>query len=141
MEMVLICGNFKGMKIKPGSMGKPSAFDVKILDANGSVLPPGQEGDFDLQVLPNLPFGVFTHYVDNPTKTASTLPGNFYITGNRGHVDEDGYFWFVARLDDVILFSSYRIGPFEVVSWLSSPWWQSRLWSVPRPHQRRGSKG
>ncbi|XP_070088240.1 acyl-coenzyme A synthetase ACSM3, mitochondrial isoform X5 [Equus caballus] len=80
---VLICGNFKGMKVKPGSMGKPSpAFDVK----------------------------------DNPTKTASTLRGNFYITGDRGYMDEDGYFWFVARSDDIILSSGYRIGPFEVES-------------------------
>uniref|UniRef100_A0A8C2PHP9 medium-chain acyl-CoA ligase n=1 Tax=Capra hircus TaxID=9925 RepID=A0A8C2PHP9_CAPHI len=82
-ETVLICGNFKGMKIKPGSMGKPSpAFDVK----------------------------------DNPTKTASTLRGNFYITGDRGYMDEDGYFWFVSRADDIILSSGYRIGPFEVES-------------------------
>ncbi|PNJ14716.1 ACSM3 isoform 7, partial [Pongo abelii] len=63
-ETVLICGNFKGMKIKPGSMGKPSpAFDVKIVDVNGNVLPPGQEGDIGIQVLPNRPFGLFTHYV------------------------------------------------------------------------------
>lgn len=82
-ETVLICGNFKGMKIKPGSMGKPSpAFDVK----------------------------------DNPSKTASTLRGSFYITGDRGYMDEDGYFWFVARSDDIILSSGYRIGPFEVES-------------------------
>ncbi|XP_012997375.1 acyl-coenzyme A synthetase ACSM3, mitochondrial isoform X2 [Cavia porcellus] len=116
-ETVLICGNFKGMKIKPGSMGKPSpAFDVKILDENGNVLPPGQEGDIGLQVLPNRPFGLFTHYVDNPSKTASTQRGNFYITGDRGYMDEDGYFWFVARSDDIILSSGYRIGPFEVES-------------------------
>nr|XP_031543399.1 acyl-coenzyme A synthetase ACSM3, mitochondrial isoform X2 [Vicugna pacos] len=119
-ETVLICGNFKGMKIKPGSMGKPSpAFDVKILDANGNVLPPGQEGDIGIQVLPNRPCGLFTHYIDDPTKTASTLRGNFYITGDRGYMDEDGYFWFVARSDDIILSSGYRIGPFEVESALS----------------------
>ncbi|XP_011787269.1 PREDICTED: acyl-coenzyme A synthetase ACSM3, mitochondrial [Colobus angolensis palliatus] len=114
-ETVLICGNFKGMKIKPGSMGKPSpAFDVKIVDVNGNVLPPGQEGDIGIQVLPNRPFGLFAHYVDDPSKTASTLRGNFYITGDRGYMDEDGYFWFVARSDDIILSSGYRIGPFEV---------------------------
>lgn len=63
-ETVLICGNFKGMKIKPGSMGKPSpAFDVKIVDVNGNVLPPGQEGDIGVQVLPNRPFGLFAHYI------------------------------------------------------------------------------
>lgn len=116
-ETVLICGNFKGMKIKPGSMGKPSpAFDVKILDENGTILPPGQEGDIAVQVLPDRPFGLFTHYVDNPSKTASTLRGNFYITGDRGYMDKDGYFWFVARSDDIILSSGYRIGPFEVES-------------------------
>lgn len=116
-ETVLICGNFKGMKIKPGSMGKPSpAFDVKILDENGTVLPPGQEGDIAVRVLPDRPFGLFTHYVDNPSKTASSLRGNFYITGDRGYMDEDGYFWFVARSDDIILSSGYRIGPFEVES-------------------------
>ncbi|XP_026311147.1 acyl-coenzyme A synthetase ACSM3, mitochondrial isoform X3 [Piliocolobus tephrosceles] len=114
-ETVLICGNFKGMKIKPGSMGKPSpAFDVKIVDVNGNVLPPGQEGDIGIQVLPKRPFGLFAHYVDDPSKTASTLRGNFYITGDRGYMDEDGYFWFVARSDDIILSSGYRIGPFEV---------------------------
>ncbi|XP_042827652.1 acyl-coenzyme A synthetase ACSM3, mitochondrial isoform X1 [Panthera tigris] len=116
-ETVLICGNFKGMKIKSGSMGKPSpAFDVKILDINGNVLPPGEEGDIGIQVLPNRPLGLFAHYIDNPTKTASTLRGNFYITGDRGYMDEDGYFWFVARSDDIILSSGYRIGPFEVES-------------------------
>ncbi|XP_021085051.1 acyl-coenzyme A synthetase ACSM3, mitochondrial isoform X1 [Mesocricetus auratus] len=116
-ETVLICGNFKGMKIKPGSMGKPSpAFNVKILDENGVILPPGQEGDIGIQVLPDRPLGLFTHYVDNPSKTTSTLRGNFYVTGDRGYMDEDGYFWFVARSDDIILSSGYRIGPFEVES-------------------------
>uniref|UniRef100_A0A8C9A8D6 medium-chain acyl-CoA ligase n=1 Tax=Prolemur simus TaxID=1328070 RepID=A0A8C9A8D6_PROSS len=119
-ETVLICGNFKGMKIKPGSMGKPSpAFDVKILDAHGNILPPGEEGDIGIRVLPNRPFGLFTHYVDDPSKTASTVRGNFYITGDRGYMDEDGYFWFVARSDDIILSSGYRIGPFEVESVLA----------------------
>ncbi|KAB1263058.1 Acyl-coenzyme A synthetase ACSM3; mitochondrial [Camelus dromedarius] len=90
-----------------------------ILDANGNVLPPGQEGDIGIQVLPNRPCGLFTHYIDDPTKTASTLRGNFYITGDRGYMDEDGYFWFVARSDDIILSSGYRIGPFEVECALS----------------------
>nr|XP_004665464.2 acyl-coenzyme A synthetase ACSM3, mitochondrial isoform X1 [Jaculus jaculus]XP_044998783.1 acyl-coenzyme A synthetase ACSM3, mitochondrial isoform X1 [Jaculus jaculus] len=116
-ETVLICGNFKGMKIKPGSMGKPSpAFDVKIVDESGNVLPPGQEGDIGVQVLPTRPPGLFTHYIDNPSQTASSLRGNFYITGDRAYMDEDGYFWFVARSDDIILSSGYRIGPFEVES-------------------------
>ncbi|XP_012866607.1 PREDICTED: acyl-coenzyme A synthetase ACSM3, mitochondrial [Dipodomys ordii] len=94
-ETVLICGNFKGMKIKPGSMGKASpAFDVKTV--------------ISMIMLPVLQ--------DNPSKTASTIRGNFYITGDRGYMDEDGYFWFVARSDDIILSSGYRIGPYEVES-------------------------
>ncbi|KAM9058469.1 LOW QUALITY PROTEIN: acyl-coenzyme A synthetase ACSM3, mitochondrial [Megaptera novaeangliae] len=103
-ETALICGNFKGMKIKPG-YGKPSpAFDVK--DVDGNVLPPGQEGDIGIRVLPNQPFHLFTHYVDNPTETASTLRGNFCITGG-GYMD-DGHF-FVARVDDIILSSGALI--------------------------------
>nr|KAF6439635.1 acyl-CoA synthetase medium chain family member 3 [Rousettus aegyptiacus] len=56
---------------------------------------------------------------DNPRKTASTLRGDYYITGDRGYVDEDGYFWFVSRADDIISSSGYRIGPFEVESALN----------------------
>ncbi|XP_074821438.1 acyl-coenzyme A synthetase ACSM3, mitochondrial-like isoform X4 [Natator depressus] len=80
-ETVLICAVFKGMKIKPGAMGKAA--------------PP-----YDVQ--------------DDPEKTAASERGDFYITGDRGFVDEDGYFWFVGRADDIILSSGYRIGPFEV---------------------------
>ncbi|MBZ3875022.1 Acyl-coenzyme A synthetase ACSM3, mitochondrial [Sciurus carolinensis] len=87
-----------------------------ILDESGNILPPEQEGDIGIQVLPNRPFGLFSHYIDDPSKTASTLRGNFYVTGDRGYMDKDGYFWFVARSDDVILSSGYRIGPFEVES-------------------------
>ncbi|XP_038619726.1 acyl-coenzyme A synthetase ACSM3, mitochondrial isoform X2 [Tachyglossus aculeatus] len=113
-ETVLVCGVFKGMKIKPGSMGKPSpAFDVQIVDKNGNILPPGEEGDIAVRAHPHRPF-LFTRYVDDSQKTASTLRGNFYITGDRGYVDEDGYFWFLGRMDDIILSSGYRIGPFEV---------------------------
>ncbi|XP_007655769.2 acyl-coenzyme A synthetase ACSM3, mitochondrial isoform X2 [Ornithorhynchus anatinus] len=115
-ETVLVCGVFKGMKIKPGSMGRPSpAFDVQIVDKNGNILPPGEEGDIAIRAHPRRPF-LFTHYVDDPQKTASTLRGDFYITGDRGYMDEDGYFWFLGRTDDIILSSGYRIGPFEVES-------------------------
>ncbi|CAM5086868.1 unnamed protein product [Natator depressus] len=116
-ETVLVCGTFKGMKIKPGSMGMPSpAYDVKIIDEHGNVLPPGEEGDIAIKARPTRPFCLFTRYIDDPERTDSTLQGNFYITGDRGIVDEDGYFWFVGRADDVINSAGYRIGPFEVES-------------------------
>ncbi|XP_069503273.1 acyl-coenzyme A synthetase ACSM3, mitochondrial-like [Ambystoma mexicanum] len=116
-ETVLICGTFKGMKMKPGSMGKPSpAYDVQITDENGNIQPPGKEGDISIRVKPTRPFCLFSQYTNDPEKTASTVHGSFYLTGDRGVKDDDGYFWFVGRADDVILSSGYRIGPFEVES-------------------------
>ncbi|KAG8550260.1 hypothetical protein GDO81_027039 [Engystomops pustulosus] len=116
-ETVLICGTFKGMKIKPGSMGEAApCYDVQVVDPDGNVLPPNQEGDIGIRVAPHRPFYLFTHYTGDPEKTASSQRGDFYITGDRATRDEDGYFWFIGRSDDVILSSGYRIGPFEVES-------------------------
>ncbi|XP_068100910.1 acyl-coenzyme A synthetase ACSM3, mitochondrial-like [Hyperolius riggenbachi] len=116
-ETVLICGTFKGMQIKPGSMGKASpAYDVQIVDADGNILPPNQEGDIAIRISPHKPFCLFSQYTGDPERTASTQRGTFYVTGDRGIKDEDGYFWFVSRSDDVILSAGYRIGPFEIES-------------------------
>ncbi|XP_048350552.1 acyl-coenzyme A synthetase ACSM4, mitochondrial-like [Sphaerodactylus townsendi] len=112
----------KGKEIKPGSMGKPVAsYDVQIIDANSANIlasHTGREGEIkairiQIQAGPNF-ITFFTAHVDNPEKTASTFRGNFYLTGDRGWMDEDGYLWFVARADDVIMSSGYRIGPSEV---------------------------
>ncbi|XP_069066372.1 acyl-coenzyme A synthetase ACSM3, mitochondrial isoform X1 [Pleurodeles waltl] len=114
-ESVLVCGTFKGMKIKPGSMGKPApGYDVQIIDENENILPPGEEGDIAISLKPKRPFSLFSQYIDDPQRTNATIRGSFYLTGDRGVKDEDGYFWFVGRSDDVILTSGYRIGPFEV---------------------------
>jgi medium-chain acyl-CoA synthetase len=116
-ETVALTGNFKCIPNKPGSMGKPSpGMDVRVIDESGEVCPHGVEGDIALKVAPERPMGLFNGYVDEPTRTASAFRGNFYLTGDRGHVDEDGYIWFVGRSDDVIISSGYRIGPFEVES-------------------------
>ncbi|XP_016078149.1 PREDICTED: acyl-coenzyme A synthetase ACSM4, mitochondrial-like [Miniopterus natalensis] len=116
-EAGMICGNLKGQEIKPGSMGKGILpYDVQIIDENGNILPPGKEGDIAIRQKPTRPFCFFSEYVGNPEKTASTIRGNFYVTGDRGVMDSDGYFWFVGRADDVIISSGYRIGPFEVES-------------------------
>nr|XP_005304811.1 acyl-coenzyme A synthetase ACSM4, mitochondrial-like isoform X1 [Chrysemys picta bellii]XP_023958137.1 acyl-coenzyme A synthetase ACSM4, mitochondrial-like isoform X1 [Chrysemys picta bellii] len=114
-ETGLVCSVFKGMKIKPGSMGKAvPLYDVQIIDENANVLPPGQEGEIAIRIKPKRPLGLFSKYIDNPEKTASSERGNFFVTGDRGTMDEDGYFWFLGRSDDVINSSGYRIGPFEV---------------------------
>uniref|UniRef100_A0A8B9NUD8 medium-chain acyl-CoA ligase n=1 Tax=Apteryx owenii TaxID=8824 RepID=A0A8B9NUD8_APTOW len=116
-ETVTICANVKGMKIKPGSLGKAlPPYDVQIVDDHGAILPAGEEGDIAVRIQPKRPFCLFSQYLDNPEKTAATVRGNFYITGDRGIMDEEGYVWFVGRSDDIINSSGYRIGPFEVES-------------------------
>ncbi|KAJ8364082.1 hypothetical protein SKAU_G00129130 [Synaphobranchus kaupii] len=114
-ETVLIAGTFKGMKIKPGSFGKPSpAYDVQVVDNAGEVVPCGSEGNLAIRVKPHKPFCLFSGYTDDPERTAQCYRGDFYLTGDRGIMDEDGYLWFVGRTDDVILSAGYRIGPFEI---------------------------
>ncbi|XP_031451310.1 acyl-coenzyme A synthetase ACSM4, mitochondrial-like [Phasianus colchicus] len=116
-EAGIICSVSKGMKIKPGSMGKAAPpFDVQVVDKNANILPPGQQGEIAVRSKPVRPLGLFTEYVDNPKKTTESERGDFYITGDRGTMDEDGYFWFIGRDDDIIISSGYRIGPFEVES-------------------------
>ncbi|XP_062999545.1 acyl-coenzyme A synthetase ACSM3, mitochondrial-like [Elgaria multicarinata webbii] len=114
-ETTLVCFTSKKMKFKPGFMGKPStSFQVQIIDENCNQLPPGEEGDIAIRIKPKRPLGLFSGYVDDPEKTASTERGDFYLTGDRGFMDKDGYIQFISRADDIILSSGYRIGPFEV---------------------------
>ncbi|KAM6407602.1 acyl-coenzyme A synthetase ACSM4, mitochondrial-like isoform 2-T3 [Rhynochetos jubatus] len=116
-ETVTICANMKGMEIKPGSLGKAvPPYDVQIIDDHGAILPVGEEGNIAVRVQPTRPFCLFSEYLDNPEKTAASVQGNFYVTGDRGIMDEEGYVWFVGRADDIINSSGYRIGPFEVES-------------------------
>ncbi|XP_042336819.1 acyl-coenzyme A synthetase ACSM5, mitochondrial [Sceloporus undulatus] len=119
-ETVTICANVKGMKIKVGSMGKASPpYDVQVVDDQGNIQPPGKEGEVAIKIKPKRPFCLFSQYLDNPEKTAATERGDFYTTGDRAIKDEEGYFWFVGRSDDVINSAGYRIGPFEVESALT----------------------
>ena len=116
-ETVLLCGSFPCLEPKFGSMGKPTpGIDLKVIDDAGNALPPNTEGDIAVRVSPNRPVGLFKEYWKEPERTAATYRDDWYLTGDRAVVDEDGYFWFVGRADDVILTSGYRIGPFEVES-------------------------
>ncbi len=116
-ETVLICGNFPPLKVKPGSMGKPSpGFYLSVIDDAGNELPPNKEGDIAIKVKPDRPLGLFQEYWNNPDAMARSFKGDWYITGDRAYKDEEGYFWFVGRADDVIISAGYRIGPFEVES-------------------------
>ncbi|XP_060762029.1 acyl-coenzyme A synthetase ACSM3, mitochondrial isoform X2 [Neoarius graeffei] len=114
-ETVLIAGTFKGMEIRPGSFGKASpAYDVQVINDEGNIVARGTEGNLAIRVKPERPFSLFTEYMGEPEKTAECFCGDFYLTGDRGIMDKDGYLWFVGRADDVILSAGYRIGPFEV---------------------------
>ena len=116
-ETSLLVGSFPPMEARPGSMGTPApGFDVQVVGENGEVLGPGQEGDIAVRVKPERPLGLFREYWKDPELTAAAYRGDWYITGDRAYRDEDGYFWFVGRADDVIITSGYRIGPFEVES-------------------------
>jgi acetyl-CoA synthetase/medium-chain acyl-CoA synthetase len=84
-----------------------------VIDDAGAALPPGEVGDIALH---GEPPSLFVEYWKDPEATQSCRRGDWYVTGDRAYRDEDGYFWFVARADDVIVSAGYRIGPFEVES-------------------------
>ncbi len=116
-ETVNVLANFRCLSVKPGSMGVPVPGVVAdIVDEDGSLLPPNTEGDIAIKIKPHRPAGLFMEYLGNPEATAKTIRGEWYITGDRAYKDEDGYFYFVGRADDIILTSGYRIGPFEIES-------------------------
>ncbi|MDA8431670.1 MAG: acyl--CoA ligase [Nitrospiraceae bacterium] len=116
-ETVNMLANFRCLPVKPGSMGLPvPGYRVDVVDEEGLPLGAGVEGDIALGISPVRPVGLFSEYLGNPGATEGTKRGQWYITGDRAYKDEEGYFWFVGRSDDIILTSGYRIGPFEVES-------------------------
>ncbi len=113
-ETIPLVANLPGMPIRPGSMGQPfPGHEVAIIDEAGKRLPPGETGDVALH---GRPPSLFLEYWKNPEENAACWRGDWYVTGDRASADEDGYFWFVGRADDVIISAGYRIGPFEVES-------------------------
>jgi acyl-coenzyme A synthetase/AMP-(fatty) acid ligase len=116
-ETVNVVANYRCVPMRPGSMGKPApGFDIEIVDDHGRELPAREEGHIAIRVRPERPVGLFKEYWKDPARTNEVFRGDWYYTGDRAYKDEDGYFWFVGRADDVIISSGYRIGPFEVES-------------------------
>ncbi len=116
-ETTLTVGNLFGNEPKPGSMGKPSpAYDVDIIREDGTPAGIGEEGEVVIHVDKNRPFGLFLGYYKNEEATKAVLYDGLYHTGDTAWRDEDGFFWYVGRVDDVIKSSGYRIGPFEIES-------------------------
>ncbi len=115
-ETTVLVGNLTGMIPKPGSMGRPTPqYVVDIVDENGKPCEPGVNGEIVVGIEPRPP-GMMIGYYRDPEKTAKTHYGGYHHTGDIAWKDEDGYFWYIGRNDDVIKSSGYRISPFEVES-------------------------
>ena len=116
-ESTLMAATFPGMQHKPGSMGVACpGFDLAIVDDDGRELPAGEVGQIAVRTSPVRPIGLFPGYWRDPEANAKAFRGEWYFTGDLATRDEDGYFWFLGRGDDLIISASYRIGPFEVES-------------------------
>ena len=114
-ESTLIIGNLSGGTHKMGSMGKPvPLYNVHLLDPDGNEVDKGENGEICIDISGGLPCGLAYAYDSNEQVTAETWRDGFYHTGDLAWCDEDGFFWYVGRADDVIKSSGYRIGPFEI---------------------------
>ena len=114
-ETTLTICNLVGTVPKLGSMGKASPqYDVDIVDADGNSVPNGEVGEIVIRTANGIPCGLAYEYYNSPEVTAKTWHDGFYHTGDLAWRDEDGFYWYVGRADDVIKSSGYRIGPFEI---------------------------
>jgi acyl-coenzyme A synthetase/AMP-(fatty) acid ligase len=136
-ETILVCGNFEGTPIRPGSMGKPApGIHMALLDESGKQVPPGTEGNIAILVEgsaePNQGFfGIFDGYITENGRIQRTMcysvekdgiavKRSWFLTGDRAKRDVAGYFWFVGRADDIINSSGYRIGRVNILFLLLS---------------------
>lgn len=114
-ETTMTLGTFPWVKPKPGSMGKPNPqYDVQLLRQDGTECEDGEKGEICIHIGDKKPLGLFKGYYRDEERTKETWHDGIYHTGDMAWRDEEGYYWFVGRTDDVIKSSGYRIGPFEV---------------------------
>jgi acyl-coenzyme A synthetase/AMP-(fatty) acid ligase len=139
-ETVLVCGNYRCLEPRFGSMGKPTpGIELAIVDDDGRPRAANEEGDIAIRAKPRPAPGLFMEYRGDAERYDACFVGDWYITGDRGYVDDDGYFWFVSRADDVILSAGYRIGPFEVESALIEHPAVAESAVVASPDETRGA--
>ena len=114
-ELTLTTGNFPWMEGRPGSMGKPApGYKMDIVNGDGESCEPEEVGEIIIKIDEGRPFGMFSCYYRDDERTKKVFEGGVYHTGDTAWRDNDGYFWFVGRTDDLIKSSGYRISPFEV---------------------------
>lgn len=116
-ETTMLIGNMIGAPHKIGSMGRPAPiYDIDIIDENGNSVKVGEVGEVVVNIKKGRPCGLAVEYYRNKEATAATWRDGYYHTGDTAWRDEDGFYWYVGRVDDVIKSSGYRIGPFEIES-------------------------
>ena len=116
-EMTLGIANLFGTQLKPGAMGKPvPGYGIDLVDTDGNPVADGVNGEIVIRTEPKTSCGVFLGYYLNDEATQNVWHDGMYHTGDLAWRDEDGYYWYVGRADDVIKSSGYRIGPFEIES-------------------------
>ena len=136
-ENTLLIGTMENMELRPGSMGKPTpGNNIKIINMEGEEVTPGEVGD--IAVHKSSP-ALFKEYYRDFERTQAAYRGEWYITGDQASYDEDGYFWFEGRGDDIIISSGYTIGPFEVEDALNKHEAVQECAVVAAPDEIRGS--
>ena len=116
-ETTMTLGTFPWMEPKPGSMGVPNPqYEIDLLTNDGRSAEDGEQGQIVVRTHNGKPLGLFKEYYRDVERTEDAWHDDTYFTGDVAWRDEDGYYWFVGRADDVIKSSGYRIGPFEVES-------------------------
>ncbi len=114
-ETVCMIANFSDVDTRPGSIGKAApGWEIELHDDDGNIVPQGEAGRIAVSLKNGHPIGLLQHYIQNDEENAKCFIGDYYYTGDKAYQDEDGYFYFVGRSDDIIKSSGYRIGPVEV---------------------------
>ena len=138
-ETINIVANFPGQPVKFGSMGQPvPGFDIQVVDDEGNPMPTGDIGNIAIRVGDTPPPGLFSGYFTGGEPDRRSFRNGWYYTGDLARRDEDGYFWFVGRADDIITSGGYRISPFEVESALLEHPAVAESAVVARPDPLRG---
>lgn len=136
-ESTLLIGFLKDTEARPGSMGKAiPGSHTTVVDDDGRLAAVGEVGNIAVPV--NLP-ALFKGYYKDPERTQDPVIGDYFITGDLAKIDEDGYFWFEGRRDDIIISSGYTIGPFEVEDSLTKHPSVKECAVVASPHEIRGN--
>ncbi len=138
-ETTMVIGNLTGAPHKLGSMGRPAPiYKVELMDADGKPVKKGETGEIVIRTAEGAPCGLFTGYYKDEEKTKEVWHDGYYHTGDMAWCDEDGFYWYVGRGDDVIKSSGYRIGPFEIESVIMELPYVLECGVSPAPDEVRG---